>query len=803
MSLQSDVKGTLRAHVELVKSVVTEFSDQSRTHIARVLCEQLNLKDFRGRLQLAGCLKALRELDGESLFSLPAPRRKASPPVMRRLERAVLDPQAVPDQVEEVRGLRLVLVEDENTRRVWNELVMREHPFGTKPLVGRQLRYLIESDHGFLGAVGFASAALRLRQRDHWIGWNESGRREHLHRVVGLARLLVRSSVRCANLASHVLKLTTERMPEDFERLYGYRPWLLETFVEADIHSGASHRAAGWLWIGSTQGRGRQDTKAQGGFPKKEIFVHVLDPAFRDHMGIVLPKEIGPLEPAQGLDSSSWADNEFGEAELGDRRLTRRLVSIADHKGASPGTPFSELVAGNRAEASGYYRFVERPEDSGIDMDAILAPHRERTVRRMQAQRDVLCIHDTTDLNFSTLKSCEGLGVIGKNQTSTETRGLRLHTSLAVEATDGVPLGIVAWRCDAPEVSSGGKKPDPRMVPAEDKETWRWIESLGACIEAERELTQTRVIHVMDREGDFFELFHQWRQHQSGRDEILVRAKHNRNLKGKGGAEGEDKGEVEDEGGGKLKIFDHVAGLEPQAEVEVRVPRRTARAKKGTRAAQPVRQARIAILSLRWTQVLIQPPSYGPSSGHPPVRVWLLHAREDLPPGGQDNPLEWFLLTSVSLDDRQSAIRVLEFYAKRWRIEDWHRILKTCCRAEKNCLRDAEFLKRVLAINMVVAWRVHLMTLLGREVPQLPMETLFSNLEIKVLQLVARREKLPTPACLGGAINIVARLGGYYNRPHDPLPGALILSRGTMRLMSMCDGVELLQPDYLSGDKYG
>lgn len=785
MSLQSDVKGTLRANVEMVKSVVAELSDQSRTHIARVLCEQLNLKDFRGRVQLAGCLKALRELGDGRLFTLPAPRRETGVPAMRRLEQPVPEPHAVPDQVDKVCGLRLVLVEDEDTRRIWNELVIREHPFGTKPLVGRQLRYLIGSDHGFLGAVGFASAALHLRQRDRWIGWNESGRREHLHRVVGLARLLVRSSVRCANLASHVLKLTTERMPEDFDRLYGYRPWLLETFVEADLHSGASHRAAGWLWIGSTRGRGRQDVKGQGGLSKKEIFVHVLDPALRDHMGIAPPEEISPLEPAQGMDSSRWADNEFGGAELGDRRLTRRLVSIADHKGASPGTPFSELVTGDRAEASGYYRFVERPEESGVDMDAILAPHRERTVRRMQAQRDVLCIHDTTDLNFSTLKTCKGLGVIGKNQTSTETRGLRLHTSLAVEATDGVPLGIVAWRCDAPEPSTGEKKRDPRTIVAEHKASWRWIEGLGACIDAERELTQTRVIHVMDREGDFFELFHQWRQHQSERDELLVRAKHNRN------------------GEGEIKIFDQVAGLEPRGEVEVRVPRRTSRAKKGRRAAQPVRRARTAVLSLRWTQVLIQPPPYGPSGGHPPVRVWLLHAREDVPPANGDNPLEWFLLTTISLDDCESAIRVLDFYAKRWRIEDWHRILKTCCRAEKNCLRDAEFLKRVLAINMVVAWRVHLMTLLGREVPDLPMETLFSDLEIKVLKLVARREKLQTPVCLGDAINIVARLGGYYNRPHDPIPGALILSRGTMRLMGMCDGVELLQPDNLSRDSYG
>jgi hypothetical protein len=790
MLFRIGVKAALRNNVELVRSLVSDCLERSRTEIARSLCQQLQLHDFRGRPQQAGCLKALRELADEGLFCLPSPQRSAPARTPRRLEQPVPEPHDVPDQADMIQGLRLVVVDTDEHRRIWNELIAREHPYGTKPMVGRQLLYLIESDHGMLGAIGLCSPALHLAKRERWIGWDNATRRTHLERIVGLARLLVRPSVRSADLVSRVLKMLTDRVCDDFERVYNYRPWLLETFAETDRHTGACYRAAGWLWIGPTTGRGRQDTGKLAPLGKKDIFLHVLDPAFRRHLGIAPPKHTLALSPGEGLDSVNWADNEFGEAELGDRRLTRRLVAIAGPKGKSPTTPFSQLVTGNRAASDGYYRFVEQATDGGVDMDSILACHRERTVRRMQGQRDVLCIHDTTDLNFSTLKSCQNLGVIGKNQTSTQTMGLRLHTALAVEAGEGVPLGLVSWQCDAPEPPpepppEGVKKPDPRMIPAEQKESWRWVEGLRNCIEAARDLQATRTIHVMDREGDFFELFHQWRQLESERDELLVRAKHNRC-----GQEGEQ------------KIFEQVASLEPGGQVEVLVPRKSARAKKGKRAPEPARKARTAVLTLRWQQVVINPPSYGPSHTHPPVLAWLLHAREEHAPANE-KALEWFLLTTIDIDNVEIAIELLGYYAKRWRIEDWHRILKTCCRAEKECLRDADFLRRVLAINMVVAWRVHLMTLLGREVPDLPMETLFSDVEIKVLKMVAKREKLAEPVDLASAVKIVARLGGYYDRPKDPPPGALIMCRGTIRLMAMSDGVELMLENCSPRDNYG
>ncbi|MEK7215960.1 MAG: Druantia anti-phage system protein DruA, partial [Chloroflexota bacterium] len=154
----------------------------------------------------------------------------------------------MPEVVGSIRGLRLVLVspDDDTAMRTWNELIAREHPQGDRRLVGRQLRYLVASDHGWLGAIGFSASALKLEARDRWIGWTGEQRRLHRERVVNLSRFLIRPAVRCRNLASSILAECLRRLGADFERRYGYRPWLVETFVDRERHAGTCFQAANW-----------------------------------------------------------------------------------------------------------------------------------------------------------------------------------------------------------------------------------------------------------------------------------------------------------------------------------------------------------------------------------------------------------------------------------------------------------------------------------------------------------------------------------------------------------------------------
>ena len=144
-----------------------------------------------------------------------------------------------------------------------------------------------------------------------------------------------------------------------------------------------------------------------------------------------------------------WAEKEFGDAQLGDKRLVGRLVKIAEGKGAKPGLSCAKTVESNWADTMGFYRFVEHPDEEAVNMESILDPHRQRTIRRMNSCKTVLCIQDTTDLDYSANRSCKGLGVIGKNQTATESRGLRLHSTFATDAA-GLPLGILRGACYAP-----------------------------------------------------------------------------------------------------------------------------------------------------------------------------------------------------------------------------------------------------------------------------------------------------------------------------------------------------------------
>jgi hypothetical protein len=173
-----------------------------------------------------------------------------------------------------------------------------------------------------------------------------------------------------------------------------------------------------------------------------------------------------------------------------------------------------------------------------------------------------------------------------------------------------------------------------------------------------------------------------------------------------------------------------------------------------------------------------------------PITLWMVHVREDLPPEDA-KPLEWFLLTTGKIGSTEDAAVRLRWYAMRWRIEDWHRVLKTGCRIERLAFETGERLKRAVAINLVIAWRIMLMTLLGRECPELPAEVLFSDLEIRVLSAFARQRKLDGPSTLGLTVGLVARLGGYLARASDPPPGHEVMWRGFTTLQGMCMGFAL------------
>jgi hypothetical protein len=170
----------------------------------------------------------------------------------------------------------------------------------------------------------------------------------------------------------------------------------------------------------------------------------------------------------------------------------------------------------------------------------------------------------------------------------------------------------------------------------------------------------------------------------------------------------------------------------------------------------------------------------------------LVHAYERDKPKDGGERIEWFLICTFPAESFETAAHVVDCYAKRWRVEDWHRVLKTCCQAEESAVETAERQKRILAINMVLAWRIMLLMWLGRELPELPPEICFSDIEIEVLDKCARQ--LPGPASpknLADYMILASCVGGYQNRKNDGPPGAVILSRGLVTLNIMAMGYML------------
>ena len=249
-----------------------------RTRMADELCDQYEFYDERGRRQRSSCLKALRQLEKEVGLALPAPRNSNKQGGWNplRLGHEVAPAEGVPEKAGEVRELELVIAETEEHKRIWNEVMIREHPRGDRPMAGRELRYLIGSAHGWLGAVGFGASALGLAARDQWIGWDPRQRRQHLDKVVCMNRFPIRNQIECHNLASMVLGMAVRQMPEDCERNYGYRPWLLESFVDTAHYRGSCYKAANWIYVGQSQGRGRQDAHREAGESLKDIYLYRL-----------------------------------------------------------------------------------------------------------------------------------------------------------------------------------------------------------------------------------------------------------------------------------------------------------------------------------------------------------------------------------------------------------------------------------------------------------------------------------------------------------------------------------------------
>lgn len=763
--------------VQRIQAACDAEPDLSRLRLSRQVCEWLEWRRPNGFLKDMSCRVALLKMHRRGVIRLPAvvegrnPRRHTE----HKEPETVDNPMGICCSLSEAGEIELIRIDgpDNRNARTWTTLMNRYHYLGAGPLCGSQMRYLVHSRTcGLLGAVAFSAAAWRLASRDLWVGWDDDSRRKNLHKVVCNSRFLILPQVRVMHLASHVLSLCARQIGADWRMRYGFEPLMVETFVERDRFRGTSYRAANWVHLGSTQGRGRQDRKNRGGVSIKDVYVLPLRAKAREIL--CEGKMQKEMKRERKIEAEDWAEEEFGGAELGDDRLRKRLLSVARDLYARPQANIPQACQ-SRAKAKAAYRFFEHTD---VAIEKILAPHYESTLSRIKREKTVLAVQDTTSLNYSTHPCAVGLGLIGSKQENIV--GLLVHDTMAFNL-EGTPLGLMDVQCWARDPKDFGKKHRRHDLPIEEKESNKWLRSFRRAAEACKRCPGTMIVSMGDREADIYELFELALSDPDG-PKLLVRAKHDRLL-------------TDDQG----HLWDKVAHGPLEGVQEIRVPRR------GNRSA------RVARMEVRFAEVLLKPPQSKPQLGE--LRVWAVHAEEvDVPDGVE--ALKWMLLTTLTVGTFDDAAEKLAWYAGRWGIEVYHRTLKSGCKIEQRQLGSADRIEACLAIDMVVAWRIFHLTKLGRETPDVSCTVFFEDAEWKALYSYRTQkpdlpEKIPT---LREAIRMVAGLGGFLGRKGDGEPGTQTLWLGLQRLdditgmwkyMATRYAPQLLKPIVSRGPTYG
>ncbi len=739
-----------REIIARIEATVLSEPSLSRRALSLRVCEWLQWRAANGRLKEVSCRKALLELHRRGLIPLPAAKESCFERSCAKLPAdGLIDVPELQCTLKDLGEIRIVAVSSRysKTSQIWNGLMERFHYLGKGPLCGAQIRYLVRSSrHGWVGALAFSAAMWRLKARDSYIGWREAARRANLDRVVCNSRLLILPSVHVPNLASHVLSLCMARLVEDWTVRYGYGPVLVETFVDPKRFSGTCYRAANWLGVGQTVARPTAYSNGKVADGPKDIYVHPLKRNW---------KQVLCAEPSVALCSTArsetpedWTEEELGTVPLFDERLKQRLFTLAADFYAQPGELVPQASNGSVAKTKAAYRFFK---NSNVDMQTLIRPHIESTIERLRSHPVILAVQDTTTLNY-TAHPPEGVGPI--NTSKDKAVGLLLHDTMAF-TPEGTPLGLLNVQCWARDREEIGKRYRRKELPIEEKESIKWLLSYRAVAEAQKLCSDTMLVSVGDREADVYELFSEALQDPRN-PRLLVRAERTRQRK------------VQQEGLWQWMRGEPVAGT-----VKVSVSRRSSR---------PARTAR---LEVRYAQVDLRAPKNSPL---PPVSVWAVYAREVGYSTEVKEPIDWMLLTTVKTESFKEASERLTWYSRRWGIEVYHRTVKSGCRIQDRRLDAANSLEACLAIDLVVAWRIYWLTMVGRERPETPCDQILSKEEWRVLSVWATGKMPDTPPTIHQAVRWIGKLGGWLARGKEDNPGTTCMWRGLVRLPNMVQG---------------
>ncbi len=441
--------------------------------------------------------------------------------------------------------------------------------------------------------------------------------------------------------------------------------------------------------------------------------------------------------------------------DFGDKRLNERAKLISERLGNKYGQPLSKVFK-NASELKRSYEFFANPKTC---FQRIVKSSHDRTANRVNNLPLILSIGDTSFLDYKQIKiKREEYGPIGKGG-----NGLILHSSLAVDPNGGQPLGLLWEKLWKREGKVPGKQKRKKAKAFEEKESYKWVESLQKIPEILAEEAGddnlTKVIHVFDREGDISEVFAEvQKQPNCG---VLIRAAHNRSLS--------DEADY---------LWDYVEKQPVQFEQKIELPKNHKRKK------------RTATLALRFYPVKLRSPQRLKETES--FDIYAVYAEEIEPPSGEE-PISWMLLTTEKVATISDALTMLRWYTYRCLIEEYHKVLKSGLRCESYRLAG-ESMEVLLGFLTPIAADLLRMTYLNRTQPDSSAETILTPLQIKILaaeSLNSQRKIKHQLNSIAWAIHEIARLGGYLEHRKNTPIGITVLWRGWLELISLCRGWSL------------
>ena len=426
---------------------------------------------------------------------------------------------------------------------------------------------------------------------------------------------------------------------------------------------------------------------------------------------------------------------------LGDERLNKRAKVLMERLSAKP-TASIPMACRGWGETLAAYRFLGNDE---VDWQAILAPHWERTRERMRNHPVVLCLQDTTELDFNG-QDISGLGRLNYEAR----RGMYLHPTYVVTPARE-PLGVLdAWMWARDELDAPGER-------ARIKESARWTEGYERVAELATEMAATRLVYVADREADLLEMMLRAQALGTPAD-WLVRAKHNRCL-----PEG-------------AKLWEHTCAGESLGEIVFTM---------GSRHGQKAREVRQQL----WARRVDLPAGKAGT-----VLATCIVAREIGVPAGT-KPIEWRLLTNRAAPTAADVVELIDWYRARWEIETFFHVVKNGCRIEALQLSAVELLERALTLFLVVAWRIAHLMRTGRTCPDLDATLFFDPDEIRGAYLLSKEKPPATPPTINQVLRLIATLGGFLARKGDGEPGVKTIWLGLQRVMDAAATIQALRDE--------